>query len=485
MMSDIHEFVELDPTEFHLVPSGATGFPVLLAKAVAEAVDGEMVKACGEPGCDVCLDAVSKKKLKAAERKALPDSDFAIPEDRSYPIPDESHARNALSRVAQYGTPEEKKKVRAAVHRKYPQIDQSDAEKTTESYGASLAQTRAVDAGPGPARRGTAGDGGEPPRLAVEDKRVDVSDGEGDTAPDKNVRRSEAESQTAKAEVDMTGDKAPDDDDSGDVSESQTGKAKSSAADSDPGSHAWEDKDVALGEHAEELVGELEDVVRTFTDREKAEGGDGSAAKAGKRLSGKTEGAIRRIMQACQDLLDNINVPVSKEIEMTNDELMKLLDERDEARRQARKAKKNGKDGKGRTEKAAKGDVKAAKVAKSDAGPESTLTRQIAELQKRLEEVESQDAKRPTVSAAGVSAALRGPNAENAFKAFEDQISTARTPEEASEARRRLAMAKMVAQENARDGRADEARFGPNMHPLFKNTSPAGFLGDDSAVKGI
>jgi len=61
--------------------------------------------------------------LSTAERKKLPAKDFALPGDR-YPIHDESHARNALARVAQHGTPEEKAKVRAAVHRKYPNIGQ-------------------------------------------------------------------------------------------------------------------------------------------------------------------------------------------------------------------------------------------------------------------------------------------------------------------------------------------------------------------------
>lgn len=39
-------------------------------------------------------------KLTAAERKKLPASKFAGP-DRSYPIPDKSHARNALSRASE------------------------------------------------------------------------------------------------------------------------------------------------------------------------------------------------------------------------------------------------------------------------------------------------------------------------------------------------------------------------------------------------
>jgi hypothetical protein len=38
----IHELQELDPDSFHLVPAGATGYPVLLAKAVGDAIDQEI-----------------------------------------------------------------------------------------------------------------------------------------------------------------------------------------------------------------------------------------------------------------------------------------------------------------------------------------------------------------------------------------------------------------------------------------------------------
>ena len=60
-------------------------------------------------------------KLTTKARKALPTSTFAGP-DRSYPVPDKSHARNALARVSQFGSPAVKARVRAAVHRKYPSI---------------------------------------------------------------------------------------------------------------------------------------------------------------------------------------------------------------------------------------------------------------------------------------------------------------------------------------------------------------------------
>ena len=78
-------------------------------------------------------EVISEKDLSAKERRALPDSDFALPgkgegpqgkQAGSYPIPDEKHARSALSLVAQHGTPEEKAKVRAKVKAKFPNIQQ-------------------------------------------------------------------------------------------------------------------------------------------------------------------------------------------------------------------------------------------------------------------------------------------------------------------------------------------------------------------------
>jgi hypothetical protein len=69
--------------------------------------------------------------LSAKQRQALPSSSFALPGKGkgpkgagagSYPIPDESHARNALARVSQHGSPAEKATVRAKVKRKYPGI---------------------------------------------------------------------------------------------------------------------------------------------------------------------------------------------------------------------------------------------------------------------------------------------------------------------------------------------------------------------------
>ncbi len=65
-------------------------------------------------------------KLSSAKRNELPAKAFAEPDKRKYPIEDEAHARNALSRVAQSGTPAEKSKVKSAVKKKYPSIGKGE-----------------------------------------------------------------------------------------------------------------------------------------------------------------------------------------------------------------------------------------------------------------------------------------------------------------------------------------------------------------------
>tara|TARA_R100000808_G_C2105907_1_gene121515 strand:+ start:155 stop:613 length:459 start_codon:yes stop_codon:yes gene_type:complete len=85
--------------------------------------------------CDEKAERLDEKDLSAKERRDLPDSDFALPgkgegpegkQAGSYPIPDEEHARMALAMVAKHGTSEEKARVRAAVKRKFPNIDQGE-----------------------------------------------------------------------------------------------------------------------------------------------------------------------------------------------------------------------------------------------------------------------------------------------------------------------------------------------------------------------
>jgi len=66
--------------------------------------------------------------LSAKRRNRLAGKSFALP-GRRYPIHDQSHARNALARVSQHGTAQEKAAVRRKVHAKYPGIKVGGARK--------------------------------------------------------------------------------------------------------------------------------------------------------------------------------------------------------------------------------------------------------------------------------------------------------------------------------------------------------------------
>ena len=60
-----------------------------------------------------------KNGKRLAGGKAIPKSDFALPKQNAYPIDTAKRARNALSRIAQYGTPEQKATVQRAVASRY------------------------------------------------------------------------------------------------------------------------------------------------------------------------------------------------------------------------------------------------------------------------------------------------------------------------------------------------------------------------------
>lgn len=65
---------------------------------------------------------MAKDLSSTKQRKKLDKKSFALPKSRKYPIPDKAHARNALARVAQHGTPADQKRVKAAVKKRYPSI---------------------------------------------------------------------------------------------------------------------------------------------------------------------------------------------------------------------------------------------------------------------------------------------------------------------------------------------------------------------------
>jgi hypothetical protein len=60
-------------------------------------------------------------KLTTKKREKLSTKSFAL-KGRRYPIEDKAHARNALARVAQHGSAQEKAEVRRKVHAKFPDI---------------------------------------------------------------------------------------------------------------------------------------------------------------------------------------------------------------------------------------------------------------------------------------------------------------------------------------------------------------------------
>jgi hypothetical protein len=81
---------------------------------------------------DVASRSLPMAKLGFKKRQSLPSSDFALPGrgegssgkgSGSYPIPDESHARNALARAAQHASPEEQAQIKRKVHAKFPGIE--------------------------------------------------------------------------------------------------------------------------------------------------------------------------------------------------------------------------------------------------------------------------------------------------------------------------------------------------------------------------
>ena len=95
-----------------------------------------LIAACVEK-----IHSFREDKLSYKERQGLSKSQFALPgkgegpegkQGGSYPIPDESHARNALARVSQHGTTAEKAKVKSAVEKKFPDIEVGESKAAEE-----------------------------------------------------------------------------------------------------------------------------------------------------------------------------------------------------------------------------------------------------------------------------------------------------------------------------------------------------------------
>jgi len=71
--------------------------------------------------------------LSTQAREDLSKKQFALPKQEKYPIPDLAHARNALARVSQFGSPAERKTVRSKVYNRYPELKENFQEREGES----------------------------------------------------------------------------------------------------------------------------------------------------------------------------------------------------------------------------------------------------------------------------------------------------------------------------------------------------------------
>lgn len=136
------EEVEREPPSKRFLVRFASSLSEQLPAAI---VQQAMRQARGHAGGTGKVRIVEKSVLTTAERKKLPKTAFAIPEKApgpgSYPIHDETHAHAALRYVARFGTPDEKARVRAAVRRKYPDIEVSKCE-ACEGYGVKVSKSQ-------------------------------------------------------------------------------------------------------------------------------------------------------------------------------------------------------------------------------------------------------------------------------------------------------------------------------------------------------
>lgn len=95
---------------------------------------GKMEKKLEQKKESALRQAIFKQsaELTQAAREDIPTGEFALP-GRRYPIHDKAHAENALARVSQHGTPEERETVRKKVYAKYPELKESFKEREGKS----------------------------------------------------------------------------------------------------------------------------------------------------------------------------------------------------------------------------------------------------------------------------------------------------------------------------------------------------------------
>ena len=110
------------------------------AKDVKGVLDANKKKTVNMQSYEPEGEMIAEKDLSAAERRALPDKDFVFPgkgegpegkQRGAYPINDKKHARAALAMAAAHASPAKQAKVRAAVKKKFPDIEVSEGKLTS------------------------------------------------------------------------------------------------------------------------------------------------------------------------------------------------------------------------------------------------------------------------------------------------------------------------------------------------------------------
>lgn len=514
---DITEFVEIDPEHVDAVFKAANGTPFLMIKQVADddaddKPDGdaddkaEKMEFCGDPSCEVCLSRASKGKLSMEQRRKIPKSSYALPdkapESGSYPINDKAHARNALSRVAQHGTPEEKARVRRAVASKFPGIgkgkkkskkgssQQENEHGSTPSPSSLQGQTKAN-------RRGLATNkdvtsdrpSGQPKTLDAGPRGNAEGEGHGDTAADKDIHKEEAEVQTSMRVAEQQGRQTA----------SKAGSSDGLRHDMHEGRGDVNPEDVPL------VSGPATGQLQAQTEGNKRKKGGGSnvtsdqmarqsemAAKGGFKFKLKKKGKKKNKKKAPFQMVGALkqNAPervvsvanATKELDdMTGAELaetfVSVLDARDARKAEERKAKKAK--AKKRAAKKAKakkavattvpeGEEAAQEAAKSfspemfvegvGAAVEKALKTELAPLWGRMAIVENQPA-RPRLAAnnlAGKEPVMRdqagGKSPMDVLKPLEDAYKSEKDPSEKAKKGNELTLAKLTISERIRLG---------------------------------
>lgn len=489
LSDELFEFTDVEPDAVHLVGVSANGFPAPLLAKAAEALDvaqnDALIKEfvdglCAVPHCEVCHErylavkeingGIQKAKIKSRERNSLDDGDFAFPKERKEPLTDASHVRNAMARFNQVeGVSDEE---RAAAHRKIVArakelgIDVDEfAEKDTQDIGASEVQTHSDPDAPEPSGPAPEADP-EGHARSVSFPHNGESDGGGDTAPDKDLHESEAESQTRS-------------DPATKAAELLALIDEREKTEGGPTAKEFMDLLSEMQHLPEDLQKEIDEMPTTELFKALDE------RLSARREDADAEAAAKAAAEAAY------NEAVAKAAKKEGKKL---------AREAAAKAAAEGGsaegDGDGDADDASKAAVDPSEMSHED------LVKAYQDLAGTVEKIAAEDGKRIPLNPAGVTAFMRGDGTQehqdSVLKMFEDRIEAARAAQasatspmakekanqELKSAMNQRFLAKMIANESGRaNGTLPQgSRFGQSFTPLFREGSTHS-IGEDPDIR--